>query len=169
MKILTILLILIAAGAAHAGIEWTWVNTGTGTEQGTFVTDGELVAEAAPPGTYTVHDFTLTSTAYDVPLGSLSGGEFYVNQPTTGFDWDGTGPTSFWRNSGQYTNGLNIRVTGAAPTDPYTYIFSVGWFSLEDEDDNSFLFETETVILTPVGTVTAHQRAAFGKVKALYR
>lgn len=170
MKILLTILILAAAcGVAQAGIEWTWVNGGTGTEQGTFITDGELVAEQAPSGAYTVIDFSVTATAYDIPLGSVSGGEFYINAPETGFDWDGAAPTVFWRDSGQYTNGLNIFVSSPAPDDPDWISFDVGWFYIGLEEGVTAIEEPETAVITPIGTVTARERATFGAVKALYR
>ena len=51
--------LLTVCSVAHAGIQWTWINAGTGTEQGVFLTDGELVGGIAPAGTYTVVDFAV--------------------------------------------------------------------------------------------------------------
>ena len=171
MKILLTILILAAAcGAAQAGIEWTWANGAFGSEQGTFITNGELVAEEAPSGSYTIIDFSITATAYLIPIGSMSGGEFDLIQPDIGFDWDGSAPTVFWRNSGGYTNGLWMHVTAAAPDDPAMIGMGMGWFTIVDEEDDfTFHYDPVTPILTPVGNVTAHERATFGAVKALYR
>ncbi len=68
MKILlTILILATACGTALAGIQWTWANAGTGTEQGTIITDGTLVAEEAPAGTYTIPDYSISASAYGLP------------------------------------------------------------------------------------------------------
>ncbi|MBU0740901.1 hypothetical protein KKG45_11650 [bacterium] len=166
---LTILVLAAACGAAQAGVQWSWSNAGTGTELGTFITDGELVSDQAPAGTYTVVDFSVTASAYDIPIGSMSGGDYFTNQPEIGFDWDGSVPTVFWRLSGFYTNGFGLFVTAPAPGGPDYVGFGVDWFLIEYDEDVTFLAEGLTPILTPVGTVTASASAAFGALKALYR
>ncbi len=155
--------------SAMAGIEWNWVNAGTGTEEGTFITEGELVDGAAPAGTYTVVDFSYDTTSYGAPIGSVSDGTFVLNQPTIGFDWDGTAPTSFWRGSGTYTNGLALGVNDSASGEPDYIGFSVGWFIVQEYYVNVFLEEYMTVTLAPVGSITETQGSTFDAVKALYR
>jgi hypothetical protein len=169
MKVmLTFLALAAICGVANAGIEWTWANAGTGTEQGTFITDGALVSEAAPAGTYTIIDFSVTATAYDIPIGSMSEGDYYTNQPEIGFDWDGAAPTIFWRESGTYTNGINLFVTTPVPSGPDRVCFDIDHFIIDYDEDVTFLEENQTPILTPVGTVTANECVTFGAVKALY-
>ena len=170
MKImLTILTLAAICGAAQAGIVWSWTNAGTGTEQGTFITDGNLVSDLAPAGTYTVIDFSVTATAYIIPIGSMSSGDYFTNQPDIGFDWDGSIPTVFWRSSGFYTNGINLSVTDPAPGDPDRMGFGINWFLIEYDEDVTFLEEDQTPILTPVESLVANECASFGAVKALYR
>jgi hypothetical protein len=170
MKIIvSILIMTLACGAAWAGIEWTWVNAGTGTEQGTFITDGELVSDLAPAGTYTVQDYSITASAHGMPIGSASGGEYFINQPDIGFDWDGSAPTLFWRDSGGYTNGLNLFMAIPVPSVPNMIGMDIDWFALEEDVKAQYLEEALTPILTPVGTIMPNERATFGDVKALYR
>jgi hypothetical protein len=170
MKIMLTLLALVGiCGVANAGIEWTWVNAGTGTEQGTLITDGELVAQAAPAGTYTILDFSVTATAYGIPLGSMSAGDYFTNQPDIGFDWDGAAPTMFWRLFGIYTNGINLFVTTPSPGGPDRVCMEIDYFVLDYDENVTFLEEYRTPIVTPVQTVTPNEFATFGAVKTLYR
>jgi hypothetical protein len=166
---LTLLALAGICGVAQAGIEWTWANAGTGTEQGTFITDGALVSEAAPAGTYTIIDFSVTATAYSIPIGSMSAGDYYTNQPEIGFDWDGAAPTVFWRLSGTYTNGINLFVTAPGPSGPDRICLEIDYFIVDYDENVTFLEEYQTPILTPVETVTANEGFTFGLVKALYR
>ena len=166
---ITLLLVLACAAGAQAGIQWTWVNAGTGTEQGTLVTDGELVGGLAPAGSYTVVDFSVTATAYALPLGSCSGGEFAIGQPEIGFDWDGSAPTVFWRSNGSYTNGFAFSVPNAVAPDPDRMAFSMGWFVVDRYYETTYLEEEATVVLTPAASVTSNEARTFGAVKRLYR
>ena len=100
----TLTLVVICGAPASATIVWDW---SFGTEAGQFVTDGNLVGNLAPADRYTVSDFILLQSAF-VPLGSISGGQFDEGaQPGTGFDWDGSAPTLFFRAGGGLTNGAN--------------------------------------------------------------
>lgn len=166
---LTILLLTAFCGAAHAGIQWTWVNAGTGTEQGTLITDGHLVANEAPAGTYTVVDFSVTASAYGIPLGSVSSGEYIINQPVVGFDWDGAAPMFFWRHSGLYDNGFEFHMADPVPLDPDRIAFDMDRFTIDYDEDVVTIEEYLTPILTPVGSVTTQERSSFGAVKRLYR
>ena len=100
----TLTLVVTCGSPANATIIWDW---SFGTEAGQFVTDGNLVGNFAPPDRYTVSDFILLQSSF-VPLGSISGGQFDEGtQPGTGFDWDGSAPTLFFRAGGALTNGAN--------------------------------------------------------------
>lgn len=166
---LTVMIAVTLVGAAHAAVEWTWTNAGTGTEQGTFITDGALVGNQAPAGTYTVLDYSITASAYGAPIGSVSGGEYRINQPDIGFDWDGAAPTVFWRSSGAWTNGLNLFVTTTIP-DAVDFIgFAIGQFAVFDDDEDYIYQEAFTPTLEPVGTVTADEGMTIGAVKGLFR
>jgi hypothetical protein len=170
MKVkLTVLALVTLCGPAQAGIEWTWGNGGTGTEQGTFVTDGAMTGGTAPAGNYTIIDFTLTASAYPLPLGSMSDGTYYTNQPDMGFDWDGAVPTVFWRDSGALTNGINLFVTAPAGTDPDRIVMDIDYFEVDYDETVSFLYENLTPTVTPVGDYVAAQRSSFGAIKMLYR
>ncbi len=122
MKItMTILILAAFCATAQAGIEWDWVNGGTGTERGIFLTNGTMTGGVAPAGSYTILEAAVTASAYPLPLGSLVDGTYFNTQPEMGFDWDGAAPTSFWRLSGTYTNGINIFVTEPVGTNPDPY------------------------------------------------
>jgi len=153
---------------AAANINWVWVNAGTGTEQGTFLTDGDLVGYDAPAGNYSVLDFSVTASAHGAPIGSVSGGEYYIGSPDVGFQWDGSAPTQFWRSNGAYTNGFAFWVTGGSPPDLPDYIlFDIGYFSVEnDEFGDVFLYEFMTVQMDPHEVAVGSQ--TFGALKALY-
>ncbi len=170
MKIIVFILILtMTCGTAQAAIEWTWANAGTGTEQGTFITDGALVGDLAPAGSYTVLDYSVTASAHGAPIGSVSGGEYRIHQADMGFDWDGSAPTVFWRLSGMYTNGLNLFVTTMIPGAVDFIGFCIGEFGVYDDNEDLIFQELLTATVLPVGTVTANEGATLGEVKALYR
>ena len=88
---LTCLFFVCASPAlVKAAIIWDW---NFASESGQFVTDGTLVAGSAPPGTYTMSDFTVTVSGFGAPLGSVSGGPWDVptglSTPYT-LSWDGS-------------------------------------------------------------------------------
>ncbi len=169
MRALTIILALVLAGPALAAIEWTWVNSGTGTEQGTLITDGVLVGDLAPAGTYTILDYTVTASAHGVLIGSVSDGTYVIEHPDQGFDWDGSAPTVFWRDSGQHTNGFWLWAAEYVPGTPNTVGLGIDWFLVCEDETVDYLYELLTPAITPVGTVTGGDTATFGGVKALYR
>lgn len=170
MKVMfTILVLVVLSSTAQAGIEWNWINAGTGTEKGTFITDGAMVSGAAPAGTYTIIDFTLNETAYALPLGSMSDGTYFLTQPDTGFDWDGAAPTVFWRLSGTYTNGTNFFVTAPVGTNPDWIGMGIDFFLIDYDEEVTFLEETLTPKVTPVGDHVAVEVSSFGAIKVLYR
>ena len=166
---MALLAVLAIAGAAQAGIQWTWVNAGTGTEQGIFVTDGELVGGLAPAGTYTLVDFSVTASAYDLVLGTFADGDYVCSQPDFGFDWDGAGCTCFWRASGFYTNGFGYHVPDPQPGAPDCVGFNVDYFLIDFDEDVTFLQEFQTPVITPESTVTGECAGTLGGVKRLYR
>jgi hypothetical protein len=169
MKIIaTALALLLVCSVAQANIHWTWTNAITGTEIGTFDTDGDLVGADALPGSYTILDFSVTASLYGAPIGSVSGGEYYIGMPDIGFEWNGSAPTEFWRQNGGYTNGFGLWVSeGSAPNVPDYIAFSVDWFVVENyEYEVIFLEEYATAIITP--HVTAAETVSMGDVKVLY-
>jgi hypothetical protein len=166
---LTIMALLLACGTAQAGILWTWTNAGTGTEQGTFLTDGELVSGEAPAGSYTLVDFTVTASVYPLPIGSVSGGEYSIGQPSAGFLWDGAAPTQFWRSSGIFTNGFALDCVDPAPGDPTRVAFGIEWFTVDEYYGVVYLNESATVVMAPSMSVAPNEAATFGAVKRLFR
>lgn len=170
MKTLSLILVLVVcAGAASAGIQWTWSNAFTGTEQGTFTTDGSYDGGGAPAGTYTILDYSVTASAWGLPMGSVSGGEYYINQPTIGFDWDGSAPTVFWRSSGALTNGFWLWASTYTPGFADMIGFNIEWFRVVEDDEIDHYGEDLTPDITPVGSITPNEAKTFGGVKALYR
>ena len=169
MKSMVIILaLLLTCATAQANIQWTWTNAGTGTEQGTFTTAGDLVGDLAPAGTYTVLDFSVTASHYGLPLGSISGGVYSIGMPDIGFDWDGAGPTLFWRQSGYWTNGFGLDVVDYPPIAPNYLVFNINYFAVEDYDDEiEYIVESQTPILAV--DLTAVEKSSFGRIKLLYR
>ncbi|RCU45277.1 PEP-CTERM sorting domain-containing protein [Corallincola luteus] len=98
-KIFGVLALSAAAHSAQADVIWDW---SFGGEAGQFVTDGV----AAGAGTFTLIDFTVTSSAAGGTLGSLVGGDYQDGQFSTlldySFDYDGAAVTT-WNHSGANT------------------------------------------------------------------
>jgi PEP-CTERM motif len=97
---------LFALTPANATIVWDWSFNG---EAGTFQTDGTATANVAPPGQYTLQNFTVTSSAAGAGLGSLTGGQYGLIGITysgpggpTAFDWNGSSVTE-WDRVGEYS------------------------------------------------------------------
>ena len=99
----------IAANSAHATVAWNF-SFGAGQETGVFSTNG-IYADTAGNFTFTIDPTTFAMTA-STYAPSLVGATFTVNQPTTGFIWNGFVPTQFFRNSGGSTNGANFTGPG---------------------------------------------------------
>ncbi|MFN0199616.1 MAG: PEP-CTERM sorting domain-containing protein [Planctomycetaceae bacterium] len=139
--------------ASIMGITWDW-SAFAGTEAGTFTTDGSLVGNAAPAGTYNILDVSMTASVR-IPgyVGtSMSHGDIF-STPILGFIWDGSAPTQFFRGDEFeiYTNGINLR--GSFSTGDFEeprWIFEVDFFDLLDDDDDSPEFiEDHTIALAP--------------------
>ncbi len=171
MKFFLALIFSLALGnAAQAGIEWSWANTGTGTEQGTFITSGELVGGEAHAGSYTIVDATVTASTFNTQLGSFSDGTYTTWQPNLGFDWDGTDVTVFWRSSGGLTNGLGLFATEPVSGEPDYITFNIGGFAVKNYGEGiTFLNEEITPSLAVIGSITPLDTTALGAIKSLYR
>jgi hypothetical protein len=97
------LLLITLLGASLASVQatqvWDW---SFGTESGQFVTDGT----GTSPGTYTMQDFIVTTSAVGGTIGSLSGGAYatdvFVTYQPFSFEWNGTSVTK-WNQSGYNT------------------------------------------------------------------
>ena len=166
---LLILALLISCSAAQAGILWSWANGGTGTEQGTFITEGELVDGLAPAGVYTIVDASVTASANTLQIGSISGGIYFTNMPEIGFDWDGADVTVFWRDSGNWTNGFGLNATTPIPGEADYLVFGIDYFSVESGDEMVLFQENVTAIIIPEDTITPVEVTTFVAVKILYR
>jgi len=142
----TLAFLSLLGGTSVADIQWDWAFA---TEAGYFITDGDLVGGAAPPATYNLIDFGVTQSVDPGAIGTMSSG-FYSegNQPGTGFVWDGTSDTMWFRSNGTWTNGTNLYKTPA-----YTdlqYLFEVNYYKLRDSNFVDLAFST-TLSLAPVG------------------
>ena len=127
------------AARAQGSIVWSW-SSFSGAEQGTFTTDGNLVAGAAPAATYTLSDFSVTASAAlpDYVGKSAVGGEITIGNLVEGFIWDGSSATEFFRDSGVFTNGMNLY--GNSPSGNYDkprWVFDVNYLLLQDDLDLS--------------------------------
>ncbi len=158
----------IVAIPVAADINWVWINAGTGTEQGTFVTDGNLVGTDAPAGSYTLLDFSVTASIYGATLGSVSGGQWLIGQPDVGFEWDGSQATQLWRQNGDFTNGFGFWSTEPPPPNVPDYIaFDANWFVVRNyEHTVTFLEEWMAVIMIPHQVPV--EGTSFSELKALY-
>lgn len=110
-------ILTVFASTSHA-LTWNW---SFASEAGTFITGG-----AGAPGTYTIADFSVTSSATGGTIGSQSGGAyvsggFVTTEPYT-FDWDGTAATA-WHHSG--SNTFDWIVYGQTSDTDKFYFF--GW------------------------------------------
>jgi len=121
-------------------------------QKGTFVTDGNLVNGAAPAGTYTISDFTVTNTTTSLPItGSFASGEWTIGMPTFGFIWDGTIPTQFWRAGGDWTNGFSYSRNNPGPDFSNYIIFGVDYFSISNyNNDTTEVYQPITILLAVV-------------------
>jgi hypothetical protein len=150
-KNLLLALALVAATPASAAITWSWSFAG---EAGTFVTDGELVAGVAAPGTYNLTDFSATASTVGATLGSLSGGQYNASGFSTNlpyaFSWNGSAVT-FWDSAGG--NSFDWWVFDDLAVAPGWYFF--GWDTGNINDPTRAAFYTGDINnpLT-VGTVT---------------
>lgn len=152
------------------GIIWNWSNSaGGGTEEGTFITLGTLDGGAAAADSYEVLDFTVTSSGFGLPLGSVSGGQYAMGQPGIGFLWDGSSPTQFWRSDGGYTNGFTFSVVNPEAGAPDRIAMEMEYFVVDIYYSTVFISESSTVVIVPEGTTLPVSQMSLGGVKALFR
>ncbi len=134
----------------QADVLWNWSWTGSnGTESGTFITDGTYVGDPQAAGTYTILDFELLASGNAQPLGSVSGGEYRVGQAEqgpSGFIWDGSEATQWWRAGGIYTNGTNISQFDYSGS----YLFFPGVYRLSGGDEEQ-LDTSSSLTMSAVG------------------
>lgn len=110
------------AEKANANIIWNW---SFASEAGQFVTDGD----SPIAGTYTMMDFSVTSSATGGTLGSLSGGNYATNAFSTyqpfSFDWDGSEVTK-WNSEGFNTFDWWVFRDVAIPNQYYFFGWDTG-------------------------------------------
>ncbi|MEO0508583.1 MAG: PEP-CTERM sorting domain-containing protein [Verrucomicrobiota bacterium] len=148
-------------GVSEANINWAWSWIGiAGTEAGFFETDGDLSGGNAPAGTYTFVDFLVTESANGSPLGSVSGGQYSIGQPSAGFVWDGSSATQWFRSSGSRTNGANLSIEVDTT---FFYAFSVGLYELRDALFQDPIDSGLTLTLAPVPEPSSYV-AIFGVI-----
>ncbi|WP_437974206.1 CARDB domain-containing protein [Sorangium sp. So ce295] len=119
--------ILALSPSARADICWNWAFA---TEAGTFVTTGTLNGSGgADPATYTILDMAVTNSTDSGFVGrSLAAGTLNEgNQPIQAFQWNGTAPTQWSRQSGTFTNGSSFYATGTT----IRYVFAAGVYRVE--------------------------------------
>jgi hypothetical protein len=125
-------------------LTWNWSFNG-GAEAGTFDTNGTL-ADTAGAFNFIVdiNTFTLTSSTF---APSLVGATFNEGaQPGTGFLWNGTTATQFYRSGGDLINGSNYFSA------PYAVLFGIIGSPVARITDNSTSQNTgfQALTLTPV-------------------
>ncbi len=130
---LALCFLFVTADLGQAQVQWDW---SWGSEAGYFITDGSAPNGVAPAGTYNVLDFAVTASSRPGLIGSMSGGGYNEGtQPGTGFTWDGSSDTQWFRSGGTYTNGTNYYSAGAFGQS-YRYLFYPGFYELYDPNDN---------------------------------
>jgi len=101
--------LFLQAPMSFANQCWTWAHNAN--EQGYFITD-DGVDVGGGITNYTINDFKVTATT----ASNVDDSSFGTNG-VTGFKWNGTSPTQFWRDGGAYTNGANFYLP--QQTSPY--------------------------------------------------
>lgn len=133
VALVTVTAFLIFSSALHANVTWSWSFS---TEAGTFVTDGTL---ADTGGSYTFHilSFNVTSSAYPVMVGAT-----YIDlDPVSGFLWNGSTATQFFRSSGSATNGSDLE----NPSNGWFYVLFPGTSLLDNASEISVSSGTLTI------------------------
>jgi len=117
VMLISLFFILFSTSFSHA-LTWDWTFNA---ESGTFITNGS----SALPGTYTISDFTVTSSGSGASIGSMSGGQYaasgYSTFPPYAFDYNGSSVTK-WDSAG--SNSFDWLVFDDLAND-YYYFF--GW------------------------------------------
>ncbi len=103
--------------SARADVWWNWSFAG---EEGLFRTDGQP-SDVLSIKTFAILDFHVTKSDLGNILGSISDGKYYQNQPTQGFEWNGSVPILFYRANGLYTNGTVINTVVPDPGNFYAF------------------------------------------------
>jgi len=166
---------LSACQQVHATILWNW--SFGGTESGTFETDGDLIAGAAPPGTYDesffcpgcLHSFTYDTSSLEPPIPVLGnppfGGwvsNFDLSVDLNSFDWDGSNVTA-WRNGG----GAQAGWTSASFPARYHVFFGAGPGDVSVFQDNTPILSSDDLVISPVPEPTGLVLMVIGAVVVL--
>ncbi|MEQ8767859.1 MAG: hypothetical protein RL885_28405 [Planctomycetota bacterium] len=124
-----ILFAYFAGNVLHADVLWYW---SFNTESGTLLTDGQAPQQGtAPAGTYNVIAFQVTSSRF---AGNVGATYTEGSQPGSGFIWDGSKDTQWFRAGGHFTNGTNFYRSG---TD-FRYGFSPENYKLMNGDGDPY-------------------------------
>jgi hypothetical protein len=151
IAIFTSALFSLIASPAHATANpnlWCW-SMQSGSVKGTFsMTPATPGNGTALPGTYTLTDFSVTSsTISGVYSGSISNGVYaFGNQHDYTIVWDGTQPTSWNRQNGYYTNGIGI---DSGPQGSTTYIIFDTNYQLAEDNFVGYFYSQVTPTLNP--------------------
>ena len=117
---------LMMSAIANAAVTWDWSFAG---EAGTFTTDGTAPGNVAAPGIYNFTDFSVTSSAFGRPVGSVSGGQYLAGGFSTvlpySFTWNGSAVT-FWDSAGFNTFNWWVFTSTANSNDAHFFAYAPG-------------------------------------------
>jgi hypothetical protein len=147
-KAITSALVLFAAStSADALIVWNWSFQG---EAGTFTSGGTAPGNVAAAGTYTLEDFSVSTSALGHVTGSLLGGQYSVggqgNLLPYDFNWNGSAVT-FWNMAGTFPSDVWLFRQTGAPNRRYV-------FGADDESPQVNSALARTLSLESYGPVT---------------
>jgi hypothetical protein len=109
--------VAVSSGVARADVIWNWSFDG---QAGTLTTGGSAVGGTALAGTYTLIDFSVTTSAAGEQLGSVSGGQYsdssgtLSTEPPYSLQWSGSAVTQFDQSGSNLANWWVIEDTSLA-------------------------------------------------------
>jgi hypothetical protein len=120
------MLFICSTANAQNTIIWDWEFEG---EVGTFETAQALAGvDDRISGTYSILDFTVTSSASGATLGSVDGGQYSIGgqdtAPSFSFDWDGSFITN-WNHGGTQSGQWNVFTDTADVNRQYLFGVSI--------------------------------------------
>lgn len=128
--------LVFSPSSKAADLYWEWSFTASGqSAQGYFVTNGGPYTGPNPTaGTFNITNFIVAQTTFSGSLvGAMNtflaypGGVYNEgSQPGTGFQWNGSAATQFFRANGTLTNGSAFYLYGGGENDYFGFYITSG-------------------------------------------
>lgn len=140
-KSIAYVVIILISVNSKANVLWLWSFE---SEAGLLVTDGEF-EDTKTSNTFTILSFEVTESMFTANIGV----NYVETQPASGFLWNGTTATQFFRSGGILTNGSNFFV------DDFSYVYRLqpepSFWSLDDDSDTfatgPYLLQTDQLFI----------------------